>query len=104
MSRVRQATQPNWTPDVVRQRIEVGKCINYLHKCMEGELKLSPDRLKAIELLLSKALPNLNAIDLNLDGSATLNVVSDRPQTIEEWEESASRYLAASSGGAKPSS
>lgn len=101
MSRVRQGTEPNWTPDIVRQRIQVGNLLTRLKDCADGKVRLTADRLKAIELLLAKSLPNLNSVDVSIDGTATINVISDKPRTIIEWEAEAARYLVASTGPAE---
>lgn len=100
MSRLRGkgSSEPHWTPDVVRQRIKISNLLTRLDKCAQGKIRITSDSLKSIELLLAKALPNLNAVDVNIDGSATINVISDKPRTIIEWEADASRYLVASAG------
>lgn len=100
-TRVRQGSEPNWRPELVRQRINIGQQIRRLEECAAGLVEYTPARLKAIELLLSKALPNLNAVDVNIDGTATINVISDKPRTIYEWEADAARYLVASAGTAE---
>lgn len=56
--------------DDVRAKIKVSNLINRLHKYAEGELSdedISPNRLNAIKLLLSKALPDLSSVQLTGD-------------------------------------
>ncbi len=88
----------HWTPELVRQRMQVTALVKRLQDCADGKVRLSPDRLKSIEILLAKSLPNLNTVDVNIDGTATFNVISDRPRSIIEWEAEATDYLVASAG------
>jgi len=51
----------------VRKRIEVSNLITRVQKYANGELSdedISPNRLNAIKLLLNKALPDLQSIEL----------------------------------------
>jgi len=53
--------------DDVRKRIEVSNLITRVQKYANGELSdedISPNRLNAIKLLLNKALPDLQSIEL----------------------------------------
>lgn len=53
--------------DDVRAKIKVSNLLTRLHKYAEGELSdddISPNRLNAIKLLLSKALPDLSSIEI----------------------------------------
>ncbi len=51
--------------DEVRARIQVSQLINVLEKQAlgEAETELSPTRLKAIEILLRKSLPDLSSVE-----------------------------------------
>jgi hypothetical protein len=54
----------------VRAKIQVSQLINRVHKYAIGELtdeEVSPNRLNAIKLLLSKALPDLSSIQVTGD-------------------------------------
>jgi len=54
----------------VRKRIEVSNLITRVQKYANGELSdedISPNRLNAIKLLLNKALPDLQSIELTGD-------------------------------------
>ena len=56
--------------DDVRSRIEVSNLLTRVQKYANGELSdedISPNRLNAIKLLLSKALPDLQSIELTGD-------------------------------------
>lgn len=52
-----------WTPDVVRQRIQTAQLINRLQGCALGEIDMTPAQLKSAEILLRKALPDLQSIE-----------------------------------------
>lgn len=65
--------------DEVRTKIKVSNLITRLTKYAEGELSdddISPNRLNAIKLLLSKALPDLSSVQLTGD--------PDQPVAIQE--------------------
>jgi hypothetical protein len=49
--------------DIVRNRIRVGYYMSRMHKCIKGEIELTPAQLKCIEILLKKALPDLSAVE-----------------------------------------
>jgi hypothetical protein len=51
-------------PDVVREKIRVSQLLNRLDLHANGEVDLSPTQIKAIEILLKKAMPDLSAVDL----------------------------------------
>ena len=56
--------------DDVRAKINVSNLITRLKKYAEGELTdedISPNRLNAIKLLLSKALPDLSSVQITGD-------------------------------------
>jgi hypothetical protein len=44
-------------PDDVRKEIRVGQLIDRLQKCVMGEIELTMQQLRAIEILLRKCLP-----------------------------------------------
>lgn len=52
--------------DDVRRKIQVSQLLNVLHGQALGEGEdLSPSRLKAIEILLRKSLPDLSAVQVD---------------------------------------
>lgn len=66
--------------DEVRAKIKVSNLITRLHKYAEGELSdddISPNRLNAIKLLLSKALPDLSSVEHvgGTDNTLTIKIV-----------------------------
>jgi hypothetical protein len=63
--------------DEVRARIQVSQLINVLEKQALGESEdLSPSRMKAIEILLRKSLPDLSSIELTGEGGGPVRVVA----------------------------
>lgn len=65
--------------DEVRAKIQVSNLITRVHKYAIGELDdsdISPNRLNAIKLLLNKALPDLQSVELTGD--------PDKPLAIQE--------------------
>jgi hypothetical protein len=57
------ARKKNWTPDVVRQRIRTGVLVNRLKKHVLGEVEMTATQVRAAEILLRKALPDLSATE-----------------------------------------
>lgn len=51
--------------DDVRKKIQAGVLISILHDCAQGLEELKPDRMKAIEILLRKSLPDLSAVEIS---------------------------------------
>jgi hypothetical protein len=51
--------------DETRARIQTTQLINRLQKQADGEVELTPMQMKAIEILLRKALPDLSAVELS---------------------------------------
>lgn len=59
----------------VRTKIQASQLINVLQNHALGNLEeLSPTRLKAIEILLKKTLPDLSQMDSNVDLQGNLGV------------------------------
>lgn len=77
-TRMRQTHQ-----DDVRAKIQVTQLLNRVHKYAMGELtdeEVSTNRLNAIKLLLSKALPDLSSVQVSGD--------SDNPVSLHvTWAE-----------------
>ena len=85
----------------IRDHIEVKKIVNRLQAHLLGEIdpstdepmELTPSQMKAAEILLRKALPDLSAVEqTNIDGDKTYLV--QVPQQIEDpeaWEKHAKR-------------
>ena len=62
--------------DEVRARIQVSQLINVLENQALGISEdLSPSRMKAIEILLRKSLPDLSSVEISGDQDAPLKLV-----------------------------
>lgn len=63
--------------DEVRSRIQVSQLINVLERQALGEgEELSAARMKAIEILLRKSLPDLSSVELTGEGGGPVQVVA----------------------------
>ena len=61
--------------DEVRARIQVSQILNVLHRQALGEgEEISPTRLKAIEILLRKSLPDLSSVSISGDADSPVKV------------------------------
>jgi hypothetical protein len=56
----------------VRTKIQTSQLINRLQDHALGDAELSPTRIKAIEVLLKKTLPDLSATEISGDPEAPL--------------------------------
>jgi len=65
-ARKRVGTKTGGWPTQVRDRIKTSMLINRLTGHAEGTVDLQPTQVKAIEILLRKTLPDLQAIEGNL--------------------------------------
>jgi len=54
--------------DKTREKIQTSQLINRLTKFVNGDVELSPAQVRAIEVLLKKTLPDLQAISLEGTG------------------------------------
>jgi hypothetical protein len=73
--------------DDVRTKIQVSQLLNVLQNHALGDLEeLSPSRLKAIEILLRKTLPDLSQVEAEVSGpnGGPLQVVRLRNTPVEE--------------------
>ena len=71
--------------DDVRARIKVSNLLTRVQKYAMGELSdedISPNRLNAIKLLLSKALPDLSSVQITGDPNNPLEVISRIERSI----------------------
>jgi hypothetical protein len=66
--------------DEIRLKIQVSQLINRVNAYAMGELsdeEVSPNRLNAIKLLLSKALPDLSAIELTGEDGGPVKIIGE---------------------------
>ena len=71
--------------DEIRSKIQVSNLLTRVTKYAMGELSdedISPNRLNAIKLLLSKALPDLSSVEITGDAENPIAV-----KHIYEWDE-----------------
>ncbi len=62
--------------DEVRTKIQTSQLVNVLQKhALTGENDISPTRMKAIEILLRKSLPDLSAVTLEGDDNKPIRHV-----------------------------
>ena len=50
--------------DWVRDKIQASQLVNRLTQCAMGEVELTSQQIKAIEILLSKTIPDLKAVEV----------------------------------------
>ena len=62
----------NWTPDKVRQRIKAGVLLFRLKEHALGRIEMTATQLKAAEILLRKAVPDIKSVE----HSGTVNHVN----------------------------
>jgi len=61
-------------PDIVRQRIQTSQLINRLNNHVHGKCEMSQTQIRAAEILLKKALPDLQSTELTGPGGSELAV------------------------------
>jgi hypothetical protein len=60
----------------VRKKIQTSQLLNVLQDhALNGESEISPSRMKAIEILLRKSLPDLSAVTVSGDPDAPMELV-----------------------------
>ena len=59
----------------VRKKIQVSQLINILQNhALTGDGELPPTRMKAIEILLKKSIPDLSSVELSGDAEAPIEL------------------------------
>ncbi len=59
----------------VRRKIQAGQLVNVLQEhALSGETEISHSRMKAIEILLRKSLPDLSAVEISGDPDKPLKI------------------------------
>lgn len=72
--------------DKTRLKIQTSQLINRLNDHALGTVELSPTQVKSIEILLRKTLPDLSAVEANMNGEVINYVVSSEPMNEDDWE------------------
>jgi len=70
-----------------RHRVQVSQLINRLQDHADGKCEMSPTQVRAAEILLKKALPDLAAVTHSGDPESPVHYRIDAPvkETREEW-------------------
>ena len=73
----------------VRKKIQVSQLLNVLQNHALGETEeLSPTRMKAIEILLRKSIPDLSSVELSGDSDNPVNLVQAITINLKKANES----------------
>ena len=71
-----------------RERIQTSQLVNRLQKfalCEDNSLEIDANRIRAIEILLAKSLPNLSSVESF--NQTEVSVISAEPMSPEAWAE-----------------
>ena len=73
----------------VRRKIQVSQLINVLQDhALTGDGEISPTRMKAIEILLRKSIPDLSSVELSGDSDNPVNMVQTITINLKKPDES----------------
>jgi hypothetical protein len=62
--------------DDIRKKIQASQLINVLQDhALTGEGEITPTRMKAIEILLRKSIPDLSSVEISGDEANPLNMI-----------------------------
>lgn len=63
--------------DDIRRKIQASQLINVLQEhALSGDGEISPSRMKAIEILLRKSVPDLSSVELSGDPDSPIHAVA----------------------------
>ncbi len=64
--------------DTTRAKIQASQLINRLQNHVDGNCEMSTSQLRAAEILLKKSLPDLQSVEVDVEGDVglTVNMVS----------------------------
>ena len=72
------AARKNLSHDAkTRQKIQTSQLVNRLQSFANGQVELSRDQIKAIEVLLKKSLPDLSAVQVTGEGGGAVKVATE---------------------------
>jgi len=57
---------------LIRDKINAGILVERLTECALGQLELTSQQMKAIEILLKKSVPDLSAVEMTGDADAPI--------------------------------
>ena len=72
-------------PDYVREKIRASQLINRLQSCAMGEIELTMQQIRAIEILLRKCIPDLAAAEIKSEQTHRYVVEVPPELSREEW-------------------
>lgn len=81
-ARTRKGTREAGWPANVRERIKTSMLVNRLTDHALGKIKMEASQVRAIEILLRKTLPDLQATEL----SGGMDIVISHEQALKELE------------------
>ena len=73
-----------------RSKLKVSAAINVVNDCVAGKVELSSSRIKAIELVLRKSLPDLQSIEVNSSNADSVQFTWAKAKRVTETFEAAS--------------
>jgi hypothetical protein len=89
--------------DNTRAKIQATQLIKRLESHALGEIELTQTQVRSIEILLKKILPDLSAVEMDMQADVRQEtVVSDKPMSAEEWLSQASESSGHPSPDHKP--
>lgn len=75
--------------DEVRAKIQASQLINVLQNhALSGEGEMSPTRMKAIEILLRKSLPDLSSVELTGQEGGAIQIEAIKRVIVDPKHES----------------
>ena len=73
--------------DITREKIKISEIVNRLEKCALGKLHMTLAQIRAVSILLNKALPDLIATDVSATFEHRFVVEAPQQLTRREWED-----------------
>jgi hypothetical protein len=75
--------------DDIRKKIQASQLINVLQDhALTGEGEITPTRMKAIEILLRKSIPDLSSVEISGDAENPLNMIQQININLKKPNES----------------
>jgi hypothetical protein len=73
-------------PEAVRAKIKATQLVNRLYDCAMGQIELTMQQIRAIEILLRKCIPDLTSTEVK--GDITHHYVAEIPEVLDQeaWE------------------
>jgi hypothetical protein len=85
-ARKRKGTKDEPWPEQVRERLRGSMLVNRLTDHVLGKCELQTTQVTAALGLLRKILPDLSAVDANVNATVKQRVVNAQPMAEDEWE------------------